>query len=473
METTQNTETTSTTNTSMTTHTTSMTQADRNVQAHDNYNSNGNESNENNNTTSSSSSSSPPPPIYRFVMTGGPCGGKTTALARVFMYLRERGFEVVTCPEAFTMLMSNGMNFDFFSVQGMGKHLQGAVLDIQMTLENSVYHVLQARGKPAVILSDRGSMDGSVYTSGEEFEQIMAERHTDRVTLRDNRYDAVFHLVTAADGAEPFYTLANNQVRTESVQAAMEVDRKTQNAWVGHPHLYVIDNSTDFEGKMSRLIDVISKIVGLPSNLRRRSAKFLLKYQPQQQEADDITKCFPPDIDYQVFDVEKVYLKQTTDPTTAGSSTSSSNNNYSFIRCRTHVDANGAPAGSVYQLTTVTFTATGTQQKGSTTTTMVEQKRIISEREYRAAFQARDETRHIVQQRRISFLYAKQSFTIHIYRAPVDHLMILHAQVEAKGDTDDEEPPVTLPPFLPVERRLTNDKADETAYGAYSISLKR
>jgi len=30
-------------------------------------------------------------PLYRFVLTGGPCGGKTTGLARVFSFLKERG----------------------------------------------------------------------------------------------------------------------------------------------------------------------------------------------------------------------------------------------------------------------------------------------------------------------------------------------------------------------------------------------
>ena len=382
------------------------------------------------------------PPIYRFVMTGGPCGGKTTALARVFSFLRERGFEVITCPEAFTMLVSNGMSFDFFAVEGMGLYVQGSVMDTQLALENSVYNVLKARGKPEVVLSDRGSMDGYVYTSEEDFGRIMRERNTDRVTLRDNRYDAVFHLVTAADGAETFYTLANNEVRTEPPEAAIEVDRKTQKAWVGHPHLYVIDNSTDFEGKMSRLIDVIAKIVGLPSNLRRRSAKFLLKKQT------DILQFFPPDIDYQIFDVEKIYLKRAHD----------NEQDYSFIRRRTNVKADGSQSGSVYQLTTVSYAADE----------MVEVKRIISQREYQTASLSRDESRHIVQQRRISFLYAKQSFTVHIYQQPVNHLSILHAQVEAKNE---EDPAVTLPPFLQVERRLTTDKEDENAYGAYSISL--
>ena len=60
-----------------------------------------------------------PSPVFKFVFTGGPCGGKTTALARVFNFLRERAFEVITCPEAYTILGSNGMSVDFFNTQGM------------------------------------------------------------------------------------------------------------------------------------------------------------------------------------------------------------------------------------------------------------------------------------------------------------------------------------------------------------------
>lgn len=30
-------------------------------------------------------------PFFKFVLTGGPCGGKTTGLARVYSFLKERG----------------------------------------------------------------------------------------------------------------------------------------------------------------------------------------------------------------------------------------------------------------------------------------------------------------------------------------------------------------------------------------------
>lgn len=382
-------------------------------------------------------------PLYKFVLTGGPCGGKTTALARVFLYLRERGFEVITCPEAFTILATNGMNMDFFTTEGMGKIIQGTVMDVQLTIEDSVERVLRARGKPAVILCDRGSMDGSVYVGKAEFEQIMTERNTNVVQLRDNRYNAVFHLVSAADGAEAHYTLANNKARTETPEEARQADKKTQKAWVGHPHLYVLDNTSDFEAKMNRLIDVVSKIVGLPSNLKRRSAKFLLKGQPN-------VASFPVGINYQMFEVEKAYLQQ-----------SQKSENYSFVRRRTNIDESGRLLGSVFQLTTAKLSDDE----------LIEQKRIITQREYAAAYMTRDPNRHVVRQRRISFLYNLQSFVVHVYEQPVTDLCILHAQVEAAEVG--KEPEVDLPPFLDVERRLVNTKPDEQKYGAYSLSLIR
>jgi hypothetical protein len=58
----------------------------------------------------------------------------------------------------------------------------------------------------------------------------------DEVQVRDQRYDAVYHLVTAADGAEAFYSLANNKGRSETLNAALEQDRRTQAVWAGHPH---------------------------------------------------------------------------------------------------------------------------------------------------------------------------------------------------------------------------------------------
>jgi hypothetical protein len=220
-------------------------------------------------------------------------------------------------------------------------------------------------------------------------------------------------------------------------------------------------------------VDRISKLVGLPSNLSKRSAKFLLKTRPART-------MFPRDVAYHVFEVEKVYLVNQDAAESA----------YSFVRKRTTIDKKLNKRGSVYQLTTVQTTSEGET---------IEQKRIITAREYNAAYKTRDTTRHIICQERISFLYQLQSFTIHVsmppscrisglfassreyadtltfrklrlsqvYETPSPGLCILHAQVES---TEKEVPDVHLPPFLEVDRQLQGEE-DEKKYGAYGLSL--
>jgi len=55
---------------------------------------------------------------------------------------------------------------------------------------------------------------------------------------------AIFHLVTAADGAEKFYSLENNGIRIESIEQARAIDKRTCLAWIGHPKLYVFGRKT-------------------------------------------------------------------------------------------------------------------------------------------------------------------------------------------------------------------------------------
>ena len=50
-------------------------------------------------------------------------------------------------------------------------------------------------------------------------------------------------MVTAADGAENFYQTENNEARYEGIKEAVELDKKLINAWVGHPHFSIIQNS--------------------------------------------------------------------------------------------------------------------------------------------------------------------------------------------------------------------------------------
>jgi predicted ATPase len=403
-------------------------------------------------STAELNSVAPPAPVYKIVLTGGPCGGKTTSLARLSPYLRERGFEVITCPEAFSILISNGMSFDYLAaVEGMERVVQDTVMDMQIGLEDGFERVLRARGKPAVLLCDRGLMDGSAYMDPEAWERLLDKRDVQCVSeLREGRYNAVFHLVTAAEGAEQFYTLENNAVRTETPELARELDHMTRNAWVGHPNLKIFDNSTGFEEKMQRIVEETARLVGLPTHIQKVTSKFLLKREPDLD-------AFPEDVRVRVFDVEKVYLYEEE----IGSKHFSQE--YSFIRKRTTINPDGKASGSVFGWTTVQKTHEGQ---------IIEKKRIITKREYSSLFNNRDKSRHVVRQKRISFLWNIQSFTIHIYKEPVSHICILHAQVQTSKDSSNSVEEVAIPPFLDVDKKLLTHSEDDDEYGAYHISLK-
>ncbi len=134
------------------------------------------------------------------------------------------------------------------------------------------------------------------------------------------------------------------------------------------------------------------------------------------------------------------------------------------MRKRTQLSSKtGEHRGASYQLTTVHITHDGKE---------VEMKRIITAREYKAAYKTRDEARHIVNQKRIAFIWEMQSFNIHMFTEPVKDLCICHAQSAIEGKShDDIAKTVAIPPFLNVERRIEDNKGDKEKFGTFNISL--
>merc|ERR1712100_673158 len=106
-------------------------------------------------------------------------------------------------------------------------------------------------------------MDSGAYMSDKGWEELLANNGWDVSQIRDRRYDHVVHLVTAAIGAEAFYTGANNAARLETAEEAALLDKAIADMWVGHQHVSVIDNSTGFEDKIERAVQAICHHVGV------------------------------------------------------------------------------------------------------------------------------------------------------------------------------------------------------------------
>ena len=164
-----------------------------------------------------------------------------------------------------TLFTQSGMNYltsnkDFF-YEG-----EKATLEIQMALEDDFVKMANTiQDQPTLVVCDRGVLDISVYMGNEIWNQITGDLKLTREHLLQ-RYDAVVHLVTAADGAEQFYTTANNAQRyekadEEGLALARDLDRRTLQAWEGHPHICVIGNEGGFQYKLDRVLQYIESIL--------------------------------------------------------------------------------------------------------------------------------------------------------------------------------------------------------------------
>lgn len=235
--------------------------------------------------------------ITKIVITGGPCAGKTTGMSWIQEAFTERGYKVLFIPETATELITGGVapwtcseNVEF------QKCLVGLQLKKEETFEQAAKTMAEEK---ILIVCDRGAIDNKAYMSDSDFRTVLEYIGTNEIELRDG-YDAVFHMVTAAKGAEEFYTTANNTARTETVEEAAAMDDKLISAWTGHPHLRIIDNSKDFKGKMKHLVSEIAAFLGEPEPFEVER-KYLIEY-PDLEILNYLPNC-------QKVDIIQTYLK--------------------------------------------------------------------------------------------------------------------------------------------------------------------
>ena len=350
--------------------------------------------------------------ITKIVLTGGPCAGKTTALVRIIEHFSSLGFKVFTIPEVPTLFTQAGMDY---LTQNKGFFYQGekATLEMQMALEDKFQRMAQEiTDRPCIIVCDRGTMDISAYMAPELWEDLTRAVGTSTAELRQ-RYDAVLHLVSAADGAEQYYTTANNaqrleQMNEEGLRIARSLDKKVIKAWTGHPHLRVINNHENFDQKMNRVIREISAVLGLA--------------QPIEEERKYIVEVTGPlPDDCTESDITQTYL--CAEP-----------GDEARLRKR------GWQGKYVY---------VHTAKKRMSETEQVVTERQINLSLYEMMLGLADPTRHTITKHRQSFIWQGQYFEVDTYQDRLAGLVIL----ETKGIADGE--PVKFPPFLSVKEDIT------------------
>ena len=243
--------------------------------------------------------------------------------------------------------------------------------------------------------------------------------------VREKRYAGIFHIVSAADGAEKAYTqnMKNNPARYETLEEARAVDKRLLAAVTGHDHLKIIPNYEidkngkrkvlSFKQKKKRFFQELFLALGIPAHLEIER-KFLVALNvdflllPKEQA---------------VTNIQQTYLKKIIP------------NVQRRVRMRTH-DGN-----AMY-----IFTEKIPQRPG----VRIEREEIIGLREYLTLLQERDPRRSIILKDRYSFVWAQQYFQLDNFHSPMP-LTLLEIELPH------EKTHIELPPFLKIIRDVTED----------------
>ena len=350
--------------------------------------------------------------ITKIVITGGPCAGKTTGMSWIQNAFTEMGYVVLFVPETATELISGGVapwtlnsNLDYQLCQ---MKLQ---LHKEKIFEEAAEKIYNS--DKILIVCDRGMVDNKAYMSDGEFKSALSKLQLNETELRDS-YDAVFHLVTAAKGAEKFYTLSNNKARTETIEEAAMMDDKLISAWTGHPHFRVIDNSKGFEDKMKQLVAEISSFLGEPEPFEIER-KFLIEY-PDIKGLEKNMNCKRVEI-IQTYlnseDGDEIRVRQRGE-----------NGNYIYFR---------------------------TIKKKVDDLKRIEIETRLTKDEYLTLLMDADTTKKQIRKTRYCLTYESQYFEIDVYPFWSDKAI-------AEIELNDENAEIKFPEFIKVIKEVTNDE---------------
>jgi predicted ATPase len=380
----------------------------------------------------------PEPPqrrVHKVVLTGGPCGGKTTGQAKLATFFENLGWKVFRVPETATVLMSGGISFGELNEEQV-MDFQEHLVATMMALEDTYFSMAEKCDHNCLVIADRGTMDASAFIDRENWEKILAKLNLEEIEISDNRYNHVVHMQSAAIGAEKFYTVEDHTARFEGLELARERDCRAMEAWRDHPYVDIVDNRSDFDCKVNRLIELVVRRIGLDVadqlQANARKVKFIVSEMPPDS-------AFP--VKFTDFEVVHHYLRSTKKGVQS--------------RLRKRVKSGRA---------TYTFTVRKPEVQGQ----VVEVKNPISQRDYANLLDHRDDNHLPIFKTRRCFLYQNQQYSLDIYRDPCHPRCRGLILLQTFTTMDDEEILNKLPPFISATKNVTSDPA----FSMYNLSIR-
>ncbi len=181
------------------------------------------------------------------VLTGGPCGGKTTLIDELCSN-PQYSDKLVPLPEAIFYVIQT-------KISTKEKLFQKIMLEVQTAIEMAIDKCIEP-GK--IILCHRGSLDPLAYWLNNSWneDEFYGYINSSKEKLYTS-YHAVIHLETAAVNAKANYKSYPDAHRHESAEQAAKIDSLLVKAWNGHPNYFFIESCPDWEIKRAKFYNVI------------------------------------------------------------------------------------------------------------------------------------------------------------------------------------------------------------------------
>lgn len=106
--------------------------------------------------------------VYRVVLTGGPCGGKSSSLDDMTKALTKKGYDVMCVPEVPTILLNGGCKYPGTDSKNKEALIvfEKALIQAQLQMERSFIDIAESTNRPSLVIMDRGLLDVAAYLPG-------------------------------------------------------------------------------------------------------------------------------------------------------------------------------------------------------------------------------------------------------------------------------------------------------------------
>lgn len=195
--------------------------------------------------------------IFKLVLTGGPCGGKSSVFEKLKKELSNYNIKIITLNEVSSEFALSGYywhqeKIDFYAFQKAIFRLQHSKEKIHQELVKSLPY------ENVLILCDRGLIDLKANMGKLAFSNMISSCNvTEKEIL--NSYDLIVHLETAAEYYTNNLFYISPEEKNASLKFSLDIDKKIKEAWMDHKEFYVINAQKSYAEKEANAIDLIIK----------------------------------------------------------------------------------------------------------------------------------------------------------------------------------------------------------------------